>query len=71
MNPHHSPLHFQTITEIAGLLKSKQVSPVELTKELLQRIEQHDGRVHNAEDAVLAEFEKITHALGFACSVQV
>ena len=33
-------LHYKTITEIAGLIKSKQISPVELTRESLQRIDQ-------------------------------
>jgi TolB-like protein/DNA-binding winged helix-turn-helix (wHTH) protein/Tfp pilus assembly protein PilF len=33
-------------------------------------IEQHDGWVHNAGDAVLAEFGTISNALGCACAVQ-
>jgi len=36
-------LHYKTITEIAGLIKSKQISPVELTRESLQRIDQRDS----------------------------
>ena len=38
-------LHYKTITEIAGLIKSKQISPVELTRESLQRIDQRDSRL--------------------------
>ena len=38
------PLHFKTITEVAELIKSKQLSPVEVTTESLQRIDQLDGR---------------------------
>ena len=37
-------LHFKTITELAGLIESKQVSPVEATKAQLDRIEELDGR---------------------------
>ena len=38
-----TPLHFQTITEIASLIQSKQLSPVELTSAILERIEALDG----------------------------
>ncbi len=38
-------LHFKTITEIGELLASKQLSPVELTTVMLQRIEQLDDRL--------------------------
>ncbi len=38
-----TPLHFQTITEIASLIESKQVSPVELTRIILDRIDALDG----------------------------
>ncbi|MEE8301530.1 MAG: amidase [Candidatus Tectomicrobia bacterium] len=37
-------LHFNTITEIADLIKSGQLSPVELTQALLDRIERLDSR---------------------------
>ena len=40
-----TPLHFKTITEIAELLFSKKLSPIELTTIMLERIEQHDGRL--------------------------
>jgi amidase len=39
------PLHFKTITEISELLASKQLSPVELTTIMLQRIEQLDDQL--------------------------
>ncbi len=38
-------LHYKPITEIAELLSSKELSPVELTTIMLERIEQHDGRL--------------------------
>ena len=38
-------LHYQTITQVAALLESRQISPVELTEEMLQRIGQLDGRL--------------------------
>lgn len=39
-----SPLHFLTITEVAALIRDKQVSPVEVTEAMLQRIDSLDGR---------------------------
>ena len=39
-----TPLHFKTLTELGGLIRSKQVSPVEVTEAMLQRIEDYDGR---------------------------
>jgi len=39
-----SPLHYLTITEVAALIRSKQVSPVEVTEAMLRRIEALDGR---------------------------
>ena len=38
-----TPLHFKTITEVAGLVRSRQLSPVELTQALLGRIEELDS----------------------------
>ena len=40
-----TPLHYQTITEIASLIQSKQLSPVELTSAILERIEALDGNL--------------------------
>lgn len=40
-----TPLHFKPITEIAELLFSKKLSPVELTTAMLQRIGQLDNRL--------------------------
>ncbi len=37
-----TPLHFQTIREVAALLESKQLSPVELTRAMLERIDALD-----------------------------
>src|SRR5262245_59180303 len=38
-----TPLYFHTITELASLIKSQQLSPVEVTRALLERITQLDG----------------------------
>ncbi len=38
-----TPLYFKPITEIGALLASKQLSPVEMTTAMLQRIEQFDS----------------------------
>jgi amidase len=38
------PFHFQTISQVAELIRSKKISPVEVTEEMLARIEQLDGR---------------------------
>ena len=40
-----TPLHFRTITEISEAIASKQVSPVEITAAMLQRIDELDGRL--------------------------
>ena len=37
-------LRFKTLTEIASHIESKQVSPVEVTRTMLDLIEEHDGR---------------------------
>ncbi len=40
-----TPLHFKTIAEIAELTEAKQMSPVELTTYMLDRIAALDGRL--------------------------
>ncbi len=40
-----TPLHFKSITEIAEEIASKQLSPVDVTSAMLQRIEQRDSRL--------------------------
>ena len=40
-----TPLYNKTITNLAELLSSKKLSPVELTTIMLERIGQHDGRL--------------------------
>ncbi len=37
-----TPLHFKTITELAALIKSKALSPVEVTEAMLNRIQGQD-----------------------------
>ncbi len=49
-----SPLHFLTIAEVGGLIRAKQVSPVEVTEGMLRRIEALDGR-YQSYSTVMAE----------------
>ena len=37
-----TPLHFKTITEVASKIKSKDLSPVEVTEAILDRIQRQD-----------------------------
>ncbi len=37
-----TPLHFKTITELATQIKSKVISPVEVTEAMLTRIQEQD-----------------------------
>ena len=39
-----TPLHFRTITELAALIKSKALSPVEVTETMLNRIQGQDQK---------------------------
>src|SRR5690349_19319122 len=39
-------LHFLTIAEAAELIKSRMLSPVELTRALLARVNALDGQIH-------------------------
>ena len=39
-----TPLHFKTITELSALIKSKALSPVEVTAAMLTRIQEQDPR---------------------------
>jgi len=55
----NTPLHFHTIAELAALIKSQQISPVEVTQTLLERIAQVDRRYKSyatvmADDALRA-----------------
>ncbi len=38
-------LHYKSISDLSNLISSKDLSPIELTAVLLQRIEQHDGQL--------------------------
>ena len=40
-----TPLHFRTITEISEAIASKQLSPVEITTAMLQRIDEFDDQL--------------------------
>lgn len=37
-----TPLHFKTVTELAALIKSKELSPVEVAEAMLNRIQERD-----------------------------
>ena len=39
-----SPLHYKTITELGQMIQSKDISPVEVTKTILARIEELDSK---------------------------
>ena len=41
---HDTPIHFKTLSEVASLIESKQLSPVELAESILKRIESLDGQ---------------------------
>ncbi|UCC14813.1 MAG: amidase [Gammaproteobacteria bacterium] len=45
LNDGDSAVHYLTLTEVAALLESRQVSPVELAQHMLERIDQIDGRL--------------------------
>ena len=40
-----TPLHYQTIAEVGARLRSRELSPVELTTAILDRIEALDGEL--------------------------
>jgi amidase len=40
-----SPLHFASLLDVAGLIESRQLSPVDLTRHMLDRIDALDGRL--------------------------
>ena len=40
-----TPLHYQTITDVAARIRSREISPVELTQALLDRIAALDGEL--------------------------
>ena len=43
MNP--TPLHYQTIAEVADRIAAKELSPVDLTTAMLDRIDQLEGQL--------------------------
>ena len=54
-----TPLHYKTVTQVAELIRAKQLSPVEVTTALLERIDQLDRRLKSyatvmAEQAMMA-----------------
>ena len=57
----YESLHYKTITELAGLIESGELSPVEATRAQLERIEALDGRLKSyatvMADSALAQAE--------------
>ncbi len=49
-----SPLHFKTISQVASLIESKQLSPAELTEAMLARIDAIDG-IYKSYATVMAD----------------
>jgi len=49
-----SPLHFKTISQVASLIESKQLSPVEVTEAMLARIDAKDS-VYKSYATVMAD----------------
>jgi amidase len=45
--PAAGPLHYATLADVATLIESRQVSPVEVTSQLLDRIASVDGALHS------------------------
>ena len=41
------PLHFKSIGELSGLIAARQLSPVELTRALIDRVSALDGQTHS------------------------
>ncbi|MBI2910868.1 MAG: Asp-tRNA(Asn)/Glu-tRNA(Gln) amidotransferase GatCAB subunit A, partial [Chloroflexi bacterium] len=62
------PLYYRSIGELAPLLKSRQLSPVELTRGFLDRIDALDHRVHAyitvTADRALADAQAAADAIG-------
>ncbi len=46
-NMDRGPLHYLSLTEVARLIESREVSPVELTQMMLDRINTQDARLHS------------------------
>ena len=54
-----TPLHFKTILELASMIESKTLSPVEVTESALTRIGQHDPQ-YKSYATVMAEQARIS-----------
>ena len=52
-----TPLHFKTVLEVAALIESKELSPVELTEAMINRIESLDGQ-YKSYATVMADHAK-------------
>ena len=46
-NVDREPLHYLSLTEVARLVESREISPVELTQMMLDRIDTLDARLHS------------------------
>ncbi|HEX5139483.1 MAG TPA: amidase, partial [Dehalococcoidia bacterium] len=62
-----TPLHFKTIREVAALIESKQLSPVELTRTMLERIGALDGKLLSyatlMADSAMAQAREAEHEI--------
>jgi len=47
MQPDTGPLHYLSLTELADLIRGREISPVDVTEAMLGRIRQVDGRLHS------------------------
>lgn len=47
VNADRGPLHFLSLTDVARLVESREISPVELTQMMLDRIDAKDSRLHS------------------------
>ena len=57
-----TPLHYMTITEVAALIKAREISPVEVTETMLRRIEDIDGKYRSYATVMAAEAEAAAKA---------
>lgn len=43
----HGPLHYASLSDVAKLIEARKLSPVEVTRQMLDRIVAFDGRLHS------------------------
>jgi aspartyl-tRNA(Asn)/glutamyl-tRNA(Gln) amidotransferase subunit A len=60
-------LHYLPVAELARCIRKRQLSPLELTRSLLDRIARHDGRLH----AILTVTEELALAQAKAAQIEL